>query len=110
MSYSRRISMPPYRSLNSFMFTIDDYTMGAGNPNLKPSYSDMIEVTHTFFQSSTLTLGYTNTKDMRNSMQTFDLTNGKTVYYPGNFGREEIWCASLNAPMPVGKKRIKLIS
>lgn len=62
-SYSRRLQRPDYGDLNPFEFYLDRYTVAAGNPYLKPSYANSIELTHTFKHFLTTSVGYTHTKD-----------------------------------------------
>ncbi|PWV49015.1 outer membrane beta-barrel family protein [Chitinophaga sp. S165] len=63
ISYSRRLQRPDYGDLNPFEFYLDRYTVAAGNPYLKPSYANNIELTHTFKHFLTTSVGYTHTKD-----------------------------------------------
>lgn len=63
-SYSRRLQRPNYEDLNPFEVYLDRYTKMSGNPYLRPSYANSIEVTHTFKHFLTTSLGYTHTKDM----------------------------------------------
>lgn len=43
-NYSRRIDRPSFEYLNPFVITQNDYSYVEGNPFLRPSYSDNIEV------------------------------------------------------------------
>lgn len=63
ISYSRRLQRPDYGDLNPFQIYLDRYTVVAGNPYLKPSYANSIELTHTFKHFLTTAVGYTHTKD-----------------------------------------------
>ena len=47
-NYTRRINRPSYQSLNPFTSYVDPYTRFQGNPHLQPSYSNSIEVKHSF--------------------------------------------------------------
>src|SRR5207342_2139165 len=38
-SYGHRIERPDYEDLNPFLFFLDKYTYGEGNPFLRPMYS-----------------------------------------------------------------------
>ncbi|SFE87568.1 Outer membrane receptor proteins, mostly Fe transport [Chitinophaga sp. CF118] len=64
LSYSRRLQRPSYEDLNPFEFYLDRYTLLSGNPYLRPSYANSIELTHTFKQFLTTSIGYTHTKDL----------------------------------------------
>ncbi|MFB6453673.1 TonB-dependent receptor domain-containing protein [Chitinophaga sp. Hz27] len=63
VTYSRRIQRPSYEDLNPFEFYLDRYTMVAGNPYLRPQYSNNFEVSHTFKQWLITSVGYSHTKD-----------------------------------------------
>lgn len=43
-SYSRRILRPNYRSFNSTIFYLTEFTSQVGNPNLNPSFTDAFEI------------------------------------------------------------------
>ena len=64
LNYGRRIRRPNYESLNPFIRFIDRYTYSQGNPNLKPSISDNLELSHTYHNMFTTTLNYTATNDI----------------------------------------------
>lgn len=83
-NYGRRIDRPYYEDLNPFLSPLDKFTYYTGNPFLKPSYTDNLELSHTW-KNITTTLEYSNTKDDVN--ETIEIVNG--IYYsrPGNLGR-----------------------
>jgi len=84
LNYGRRIDRPYYEDLNPFLSPLDKFTYYTGNPFLKPSYTDNLELSHTW-KNITTTLEYSNTKDDVN--ETIEIVNG--IYYsrPGNLGR-----------------------
>lgn len=63
LSVSRRIDRPSYRQLNPFKFFLDPTTYSEGNPYLNPQTSWNFELTHTFKQKFSTTLGYSKTLD-----------------------------------------------
>jgi iron complex outermembrane recepter protein len=63
-NFGRRVRRPSYQSLNPFIRFLDRYTYSQGNPNLKPSTSDIIELSHTWKNKITTTLNYTIVKDI----------------------------------------------
>lgn len=83
-NYGRRIDRPYYEDLNPFLSPLDKFTYYTGNPFLKPSYTDNLELSHTW-KNITTTLEYSSTKDDVN--ETIEIVNG--IYYsrPGNLGR-----------------------
>ena len=50
LNYARRINRPGYQQLNPFLFFIDQYSYSTGNPYLKPSYANRIEVNYRYKQ------------------------------------------------------------
>ena len=101
VSYGRRINRPDYEDLNPFLFFLDKYTYGAGNPFLKPMYSHVLEASHTYKQMFTTTLNYSYTKDLFNEV--FRQKDFATIVSQGNYGSMEDASISVNAQVPVDK-------
>jgi outer membrane receptor protein involved in Fe transport len=100
-SYGRRINRPDYEDLNPFLFFLDKYTYGGGNPFLKPSYANTFEASHTFKQFLTTTINFTNTKNLFTDV--FDQKGYATVVKKDNFGQTNIGGISMSAQIPVKK-------
>ncbi len=105
-SYGRRIERPDYEDLNPFMFFLDKYTYDEGNPFLRPMYSDVFELSHTYKQFLTTTLNYSYTKDLFNEVfrqndQPDDSIS--TIVTQGNFGITHNASLSANAQFKVTK-------
>jgi len=64
LNYGRRIRRPNYENLNPFVKFLDRYTYVLGNPNLKPQFSQNIELSHTYKNILTTTLNYSYTNDI----------------------------------------------
>ncbi len=64
ISVGRRIDRPRYEDLNPFLFFIDRYTYGRGNPYMKPQYTNNLEISHNFKGLLTTTLNYSITKNL----------------------------------------------
>jgi len=58
LNYGRRIRRPDYGSLNPFIRFIDRYTYNKGNPNLRPQFSDNMELSYSYRNFLTATLNY----------------------------------------------------
>lgn len=84
IDYGRRIDRPYYQDLNPFLSPIDKFTYYTGNPFLKPSYTNSIELSHTYKGKFTTSLSYGKSIDQVN--ETIEIVNG--IYYsrPGNIG------------------------
>jgi hypothetical protein len=100
-SYSRRINRPNYESLNPFMFFIDPYTFASGNPNLNPSYSQVVEFTQTFHRMFNLTAGYTLTQGIITEVPFFDEETNATILMASNFEKVQNVSLRAIAPIPV---------
>ncbi|MES2893064.1 MAG: TonB-dependent receptor [Bacteroidota bacterium] len=101
LSYGRRINRPDYEDLNPFLFFLDKYTYGSGNPFLKPSYAHAFELSHTFKQTLTTTLNYAHTKDLFNEV--FEQKGYATIVKQGNFGTTNSMSLSVSYQLPVTK-------
>ncbi|OKS86571.1 TonB-dependent receptor [Mucilaginibacter polytrichastri] len=94
LTYGRRIDRPYYQDLNPFISPLDKFTYYTGNPFLKPSYTNSIDLTHTYKNIIT-TLEYSKT---RNDVdETIEIIDG--IYYsrPGNLGTTTVKAASVYA-------------
>lgn len=100
LSTGRRIDRPQYQDLNPFLFFIDRYTYGSGNPYLRPQFTNNVELSHTFrgFLTTTLNYGYT-----RNLITETFTQNGEyaTIQSTGNLGKRQNAGISVNANFPV---------
>lgn len=108
LSFGRRIDRPAYQELNPFMFFIDKYTYGSGNPFLKPQYSNNVEFTHIYKGKLTTTLNYGITDNF--ITETFDQeqkSNGEngyaTIVRKANLGRRQNAGIAVSAQVPVVK-------
>lgn len=96
---NRRITRPNYRLLNPFVYFIDPLTSETGNPNLRPQYSNNLEMNHVINGAYQFTLGYSETEDA--FMQVFiqDEEARTTTTFTDNF--EKTRNANLRAIVPV---------
>ncbi len=100
-SVGRRIDRPAYQDLNPFLFFIDKYTYGSGNPYLKPQFSNNVEVSHIFKGKFTTTLNYSITNNL--FTEVFDQDGYATIVREGNLGRRENAGIAFSAQVPVTK-------
>ncbi|TWF32520.1 outer membrane receptor protein involved in Fe transport [Chitinophaga polysaccharea] len=108
LTYSRRIQRPSYDDLNPFEFYLDRYTKQAGNPYLKPQYSNNFEITHTFKQFLITSIGYSHTKDMMTRLLESDVdksTGDSSIlrYKYMNVAKSDNFNLNVSMPMPVTK-------
>lgn len=84
---NRRITRPNYRLLNPFIYYIDPLTAETGNPNLKPQYSNNIEMSHVVKGSYQFSLTYSETEDAFNQVFIQNQENKTTVTFTDNFDK-----------------------
>lgn len=108
VSFGRRINRPAYQNLSPFIYLMNRYTYGEGNPYLRPQYTNNIELTHGFKDLLTTTLSYGITKNA--FYQIYRIEDDITVYKPSNVDQQRVltlststqfnvfswWSASLN--------------
>lgn len=95
LSLGRRINRPDYQSLNPFTYPMDRFTIYGGNPFLQPTFSNNVELSHTWNNAITTTLSYSYTKDVISET----IEQGSNIFYsrPGNFGKSISYGISVNA-------------
>ncbi|WP_046369954.1 outer membrane beta-barrel protein [Flavihumibacter petaseus] len=101
VSLGRRIDRPAYQDLNPFMFFLDKFTYGSGNPYLQPQFTQNVELTHTYKGWLTTTLNYSHTKDL--FTETFQQDGYATIVRQGNIGSRDNAGLAMSAQIPVRK-------
>jgi hypothetical protein len=66
--YRRTITRPDYQSLNPYRKYIDQFQFESGNPNLRPQFTDNIEMNVSFDDTPVFAIGQNYTKDMFSSV------------------------------------------
>ena len=107
INYGRRIDRPAYQDLNPFLFFLDEYTYEAGNPFIKPQFTNNFELSHTYKNFLTTTLNYSRTIDYMNETFQQEEVNGAKTYATivrhGNIGKRDAAGVSVNARFTVAK-------
>jgi len=101
LNYGRRIDRPYYQDLNPFFSPLDKFTYYVGNPFLKPSFTQSIELSHTFKNKITTTFGYSWVRDEVN--ETIEILNGTYYSRPANVGKTRVANVSVNADIDLTK-------
>ena len=99
-NYGRRIERPYYQDLNPFLSPLDKFTYYTGNPFLKPSFTDAVELSHTYKNKVTTSISYSKTHDQVN--ETIQIVNG--IYYskPDNVGSSTFKSVSVDGSFDLG--------
>lgn len=101
LSAGRRIDRPAYQQLNPFISIIDKYMQLAGNPYLKPQYSNSIELAHTWRNMFTTTVNYTVVHDIMS--ETLIRKDSLIIRNTGNIGTRTNVGISESATIPISK-------
>ncbi|MBK7428927.1 MAG: TonB-dependent receptor family protein [Saprospiraceae bacterium] len=100
-SYGRRIDRPYFQDLNPFISPLDKFTFYAGNPDLLPTFSHNLSLSHSFKSIFTTTLDYSKTLDGIN--ETLEIRDG--IYYsrPGNISDAQVLSLSFELNLELRK-------
>ncbi|MDQ6757758.1 MAG: TonB-dependent receptor [Bacteroidota bacterium] len=97
LSYSRRIDRPNYVDLNPFIDKIDELTYQKGNAFLKPQYTNIFELSHTYNSQFNTSLSYSHIKDFRTNI--IDTTDKSRVFKTvTNLSSQDIFNLNFSAP------------
>ena len=96
ISYSRRLNRPGYSELNPFEVAIDAYSFTRGNPNLKPSYTHNVQISHLFTPNWMTRIGFTNATDVIVLIPIVDDATQRYGTTRGNFAKTQALSAMLN--------------
>jgi hypothetical protein len=109
IAYGRRINRPGYQDLNPFIFLVNQYMYIAGNPYLRPQYSDNLELSWRWAQLLTTTLFYNYTRDIE---QELIRPSGEIfISQPGNIGHRTGLGLSVNLSLqPLKRWNLNLFS
>ncbi len=93
-SYGRRIDRPYFQDLNPFVRPLDQFTFYGGNPNLLPTFSHNLSLTHSYKGVLNTSLSYSKTLD--GISETLEIRDG--IYYsrPGNIASGSSYTLSVD--------------
>ena len=100
-SYGRRIDRPYFQDLNPFISPLDQFTFYTGNPDLLPTYSHNLTLTHSFNHMLNTAVSYSKTVDGIN--ETLEIQD--EIYYsrPGNIASSQYLTLSVDGSFQVTK-------
>lgn len=78
VNYSRRINRPYFRAINPFKWYTNPNNIDEGNPQLKPSYADNVELNYVFRGNLSATIYYQREDDAYGQMMY--VNNDNTTY------------------------------
>lgn len=87
LSYGRRIGRPGYAALNPFITVVDKFTYFAGNPFLKPQFTDNYKLAYSYRNLFTVAFTYNHTTDIFN--ETIHQNGNIFISTTGNIGERK---------------------
>ncbi len=103
LSYSRRIDRPNYENLNPFVFFLDQYTFGKGNPFLTPQYTNSLSANYGFKEVFFVSLSYSRTDDVITEVLEQEDDTQRTYQTVQNLAQFDNISLSFSAPFEVAK-------
>jgi hypothetical protein len=94
-SYSKRIDRPYYADLNPFISPLDKFTYYAGNPFLKPQFTQHFELGYACKSAVSISLFYDHIKDEMD--ETIELNGNTFISRTGNIGKKDAAGISVDA-------------
>jgi hypothetical protein len=94
LSYGRRIGRPNYGSLNPFVFFVDKFTYFAGNPFLKPQFTNNYKLAYSYKSLLTVSVLYNYTAGVQS--ETIRPSGSVFISTTGNIGALKSIDLSLN--------------
>ena len=94
LSAGRRVNRPDYQAMNPFTYPLDRFTLYSGNPYLKPTFSQNVELSHTYKGRFTTAFEFTYVSDVIS--ETIQQENGIFYSRPGNLGQQYAYSLSFN--------------
>jgi iron complex outermembrane receptor protein len=100
VSYNRGINRPKYIAVNPFLYYVDLYDYYQGNPDLKPQYTNKIEISHTYNKTLVTTIYGAITTDFYDLVDvTQNDTTKVSVTTAKNFGTYSVLGMKFFAPV-----------
>lgn len=97
ISYSRRIDRPAYQDLNPFEFKLNEYSFMKGNTNLRPQYTNSIDITNIYKYRLTTKLTFSHVNDIFAQIpDTIDKTKGFLI--KKNLATQNVVALSISYP------------
>ncbi|WP_340076334.1 outer membrane beta-barrel family protein [Leptobacterium sp. I13] len=89
INYGRRITRPRYASINPFQYFITNNSIGQGDPNLLPSFKDLVTLSYTLAQAYTFEVYYRFEDNPERQLAFQDNDTNIIRYINTNIDREE---------------------
>jgi hypothetical protein len=102
-SYSLRVNRPGYQELNPFVYYIDEFTSGKGNPFLRPEFTNAILLNHTFMQTVSTSVYYAKTKNSIMQILAQEPNSRNAYQTNANLADFDNFSFTIASPIPIKK-------
>jgi len=102
IQFSSRIDRPDYRSLNPFVYNIDELSFSKGNPFLRPQYTESVKLSNTYNYTLTTSISFSSIRDFIAQI-TDTLGNNQNFISPQNIANEKIINLGISYPFTMNK-------
>ncbi|MBS1584107.1 MAG: TonB-dependent receptor [Bacteroidetes bacterium] len=96
LNYGRRIDRPNYKRLNPFITFINQFSYSVGNPELRPEFSNNVELKHSYKNQLITSLSGSYATDMMGTVVVPDANTKGTHRTDVNMGTRKTVNASIN--------------
>jgi iron complex outermembrane recepter protein len=107
LTFRRSINRPSYEDLNPFENRLTELLFQAGNPFLRPQYTNSVELGYTLLQFMNFSANYSRTTDFFTDVtdRRTDAVSGKQTFYltKRNLATNDNYGISLSTPIPIKK-------
>jgi hypothetical protein len=97
LSYGRRIDRPNYQDLNPFVYILDKFSYFAGNPFLRPQFSNEYKLAYTYKNKLTIAALYNHISDVQ--IETIEQNGSSFISRNGNIGAYDFASLSINTTL-----------
>ncbi len=97
LTYDRRIDRPNYRDLNPFVYVFDSYTYEQGNTELKPQFTDRVNLAYTLRKAYKLGLFYNRTRQAIIKSYNIQPDTKRVIVMPTNLSSFYSWGIQVDA-------------
>jgi hypothetical protein len=101
LSYGKRIDRPVYQDLNPFISPLDQFTNYVGNPLLRPTFTDEVQLSYVYKNKLTATLAHYVVNDI--TQESIEIYGNNYFSRPANVGKADITALSLTFSQPLTK-------
>ncbi len=103
LSYSLRVNRPSYQELNPFVYYIDEFTYGKGNPFLRPEFSNSLTLSHTFMEMVSTSVFYSKTKNSMMQVLAQEPNSRNAYQTTANLADYDNFSFTIASPIPIKK-------